>query len=326
MKIGRGSRRSFRSAIFIGVLAGSVFSGSGAFADISIIYNLNGYNYVGGLIGYSFSNFSTGLSLQNSFGRGTILGCEFCNETASYIGTVSSSGLPVLIDGTSAGTGKIIQNIDWEESVSESVPTSVLQGFRPTRISTNTWAKCAAANGSLPYLIALFPTDPCAVGSGSGGNTPPRRDRFEREFREVKEARSPEKIEQTIGFKNESAMPKNATVAFVDSTEKIDLAKLKAVEISPTANVRVSIKAGEALQISLKSENKESVELWVKSSDGSWLKVGIITINNEGKAILPPIQFQSSGKYLFSLNKPSTDNAKQKSPLDQVGTLQVLVK
>jgi len=32
MKIGRGSRRSIRFSIFIGVLAGSVFSGSGAFA------------------------------------------------------------------------------------------------------------------------------------------------------------------------------------------------------------------------------------------------------------------------------------------------------
>ena len=36
MKFGRNSRRSIRSSLFIGVLAGSVFSGSGAFADIQI--------------------------------------------------------------------------------------------------------------------------------------------------------------------------------------------------------------------------------------------------------------------------------------------------
>jgi hypothetical protein len=133
-------------------------------------------------------------------------------------------------------------------------------------------------------------------------------------------------IEKTLGFNNETPLPKNLEIVFVDSTIKIDITKIKAVEISPTANVRVSVKTGEVIQISLKSENEESVELWVKSLDGSWLKVGVITINNERKATLPPIQFQSSGNYLFSLNKPSTDNAKQKSPLNQVGTLQVLVK
>jgi hypothetical protein len=203
------------------------------------------------LVGYSFSNFSTGLSLQNSFGRGPILGCEPCNETASYIGTVSSSGLPVLIDGVSAGTGKIIQNIDWEESVSESVPTSVLQGFSTTRISTNTWAKCAAANGTLPYLIAIFPSDPCAVGSGSGG-TRSVREKVERDPRELKESRTPEKIEKTLGFKMESSLQKSALISFVETTEKLDITKVKAVEIVKrysTALDQIKAAANDAMRI-----------------------------------------------------------------------------
>ena len=308
---------------YVGGLIGYAF-GEVTIQDASTIYNLNGYNYVGGLIGYSFSNFSTGLSLENSFGRGTILGCELCNETASYIGTVSSSGLTVLIDGTSAGTGKIIQNIDWEESVSESVPTSVLRGFSSTRISTNTWAKCVSGNGTLPYLIALFPTDPCAFGSGSGG-TRTVREKIEREPRELKAAQMLEKIEKSLGFKNETPLPKSAPIAFLESTEKIDLAKVKAVEIAPTVNVRVNATAGEALQISLKSESKEPVELWVKSPDGTWLLAGVITFDKDGKAILPPLQFKNAGEYTLVLNKPSADSAKGSAPLNQSGSVLVAV-
>jgi hypothetical protein len=308
---------------YVGGLIGYAF-GEVTIQNSSTIYNLNGYNYVGGLVGYSFSIFSNGLSLQNSFGRGTILGCELCNETASYIGTVSPSGLPVFINGASAGVGKIIQDIDWEESVSESVPASVLQGFSTTRISTNTWAKCAAANGTLPYLIALFPSDPCAVGSGSGG-TRTGREKIERDTRELKESRTPEKIEKTLGFENESSLPKNAAISFIDITEKIDLAKIKAVEIVPTSNVKMNAKAGEALQISLKSESKEPVELWVKSPDGSWLLAGVITFDKDGKAILPPLQFKSVGDYSLVLSKPSADSAKGSAPLNQTGSLLVAV-
>ena len=308
---------------YVGGLIGNAF-GEVTIQNSTSIYSINGNNYLGGLVGYSFSNFSTGLSLQNSFGRGTILGCELCGETASYIGTVSSSGLQVVIDGLLSGTGKILQNVDWEESINEPANTSVLKGFNSTRVSTNTWAVCAAANGSLPYLIALFSSDPCVVVSGGGG-TRPRRERVEREVREVAESRSPVRIEKVVGFTNESPLPKSAPIAFVEVTEKIDLAKVKAVEIAPTANVKVVAKAGEALQISLKSESKEPVELWVKSPDGSWLLAGVITFDKDGKAILPPLKFKNVGNYSLVLSKPSADSAKGSAPLDQTGSLLVAV-
>jgi len=308
---------------YVGGLIGNAF-GEVTIQNSTSIYSINGNNYLGGLVGYSFCNFSTGLSLQNSFGRGTILGCEFCGETASYIGTVSSSGLQVLIDGLPSGTGKILQNVDWEESISEPAKTSVLKGFNSARVSTNTWAVCAAANGSLPYLIALFSSDPCVVVSGGGG-TRPRRERDEREVREVTESRATEKIEKSVGFKNETPLPKSASITFLETIEKIDLAKVKAVEFALTANVKVVAKAGEALQISLKSESKDPVELWVKSPDGSWLLAGVITFDKDGKAILPPLQFKSVGDYSLVLSKPSADSAKGSAPLDQTGSLLVAV-
>ena len=144
-------------------------------------------------------------------------------------------------------------------------------------------------------------------------------------MREVAEARAPEKIEKSIGFKNETPLPKNAPIAFVEANTKIDLAKVKAVEIAPTANAKVVAKAGEALQISLKSESKEPVELWVKSPDGTWLLAGVITFNKDGKAILPPLQFKNAGDYSLVLSKPSADSVKGSAPLNQTGSLLVVV-
>jgi hypothetical protein len=153
----------------------------------------------------------------------------------------------------------------------------------------------------------------------------PTHERTEREVREEVELGSPKNIEKTVGFKNETPLPKSAPIAFVEATEKIDLAKVKAVEIAPTANVKVVAKAGEALQISLKSESMEPVELWVKSPDGRWLLAGVITFDKDGKAILPPLQFKNAGDYSLVLSKPSADSAKGSAPLNQTGSLLVAV-
>ena len=140
------------------------------------------------------------------------------------------------------------------------------------------------------------------------------------------ESRVVEKIEKTFGFKTETPLQKSAPIAFVATIEKIDLTKVKALEIAPTAIVKVVAKNGEALQISLKSESKEPVELWVKSPDGKWLLAGIITFDKDGKAVLPPLQFKSTGDYTLVLNKPSVDSAKGSAPLNQSGSILVIVK
>ena len=195
-----------------------------------------------------------------------------------------------------------------------------LLGTLNRSISPEIFGTDACLNNGKPHLIALSNsfTNSCTT---SGNDEVVR----ERRYREVVEVRFATKIEKTLGFKNESQLPKNAAISFIEGTEKIDLAKVKAVEISPTANVRVSAKTGEALQISLKSESKEPVELWVKSPDGSWLLAGVITFDKDGKAILPPLQFKNVGDYTLVLNKPSADSAKGSTPLNQSGSVLVAV-
>ena len=162
-------------------------------------------------------------------------------------------------------------------------------------------------------------------GSGGGDSPPVRLERAERLSRINIEAKPLEKIEKSLGFKNESLLIKDAVIEFIESSAKIELAKIKAVEVSVITNARVYAKTGEALQISLKSESKEPVELWVKSPDESWLLAGVITFDKDGKAILPPLQFKKAGDYTLVLNKPSADSAKGSAPLNQSGSVLVAV-
>ena len=88
---------------------------------------------------------------------------------------------------------------------------------------------------------------------------------------------------------------------------------------------RTFVKTGEALQISYDFESKDPIELWVKLPDGKWILAGVINFDKNGKAILPPKHFKMAGEYVLVLNKPSEDSVTANMPLNQIGSLTVLV-
>jgi len=293
----------------------------------------------GGLVGVLLDG-----TLKNSYSRGNV----FANTNlGGLVGSLEGSdvinsfafGEVFRLAGDSPFFGNFIGKADYASGDkaprhnSELIPINLpydFSGVANSKLATLNssleaadWGACSEINEGSPYLLEL------ASSGRYEGSCPilerPIRERAEREVREVAEARAPEKIEKSVGFKNETPLPKSALISFVESTEKIDLAKVKAVEIAPTANVKVVAKAGEALQISLKSESKEPVELWVKSPDGSWLLAGVITFDKDGKAILPPLKFKNIGNYSLVLSKPSADSARGSAPLNQTGSLLVAV-
>jgi hypothetical protein len=258
-----------------------------------------------------------GSSILNSFALGETT--RISGDSIFFSNFVGNAGLAYGVIEPTHNSELIPISLPYEFI---SVVTSKIDLLN-TGLEAADWEACSGIIGGMPHLLSKL--DAYAGTCASVDADQPIRERIERDVREVKEARSPEKIEKTIGFKSESLLPKTAPIIFVEATEKIDLTKVKAVEIAPTANVKVNAKAGEALQISLKSESKEPVELWVKSPDGSWLLAGVITFDKDGKAILPPLQFKNAGGYTLVLNKPSADSAKGSAPLNQTGSLLVAV-
>ena len=317
--------------------------------DSASVVNLTGTSSIGGILGFAISNTAAGeITVVDSYWNGMIVAVwpEYSGTAVGYAyraneGTFDSFGnwYPPAFNSHSLEAVFIngaygVRQVNFTEPLTGSVemrePTSVLQDYVEEYNPEKTWSICSSANGTLPYLISTYAVNPCFVDPGGDGGDDgpidtPRRERIEREPRELKAVQILEKIEKSLGFKNETPLPKNAPIAFLETTEKIDITKVKAVEIAPTANVKVSAKAGEALQISLKSESKEPVELWVKSPDGSWLLAGVITFDKDGKAILPPLQFKNAGDYTLVLNKPSADSAKGSAPLNQSGSVLVAV-
>jgi hypothetical protein len=307
-------------------------------SESSAEVDIEGTEAIGGLIGYARGGSSASdIELNNSHWKGnlqssvneiytgSVIAYAARNDDLSsypYYATVE----PVVDESYGYFAAKLngvnvvgrINAPTWDGDVNIPEPTSVLQNFASQRISGNTWAICSRLNGSNPYLLSLYPTDPCGVIN-------PQRGILGLSSRIELEPKPIERIEKTIGFNDQTTLLKNSQIIFIQETEKTDLATVKAIEIVPTANVKVNAKTGEALQISLKSESKEPVELWVKSPDGTWLLAGVITFDKDGKAILPPLQFKNVGDYTLVLNKPSADSAKGSAPLNQSGSVLVAV-
>jgi hypothetical protein len=322
---------------YLGGITGLVESGFNL-SDSSAEVDIEGAEAIGGLIGYARGGYYVpDIEINNSYWKGNL----HSNVNEIYTGNVIAYAARIdditsypyyttvdpVVDELFGYYAAIVNGVNvvgrinattWNGNVNIPEPTSVLQNFAVQRQEGNTWAICSRINNSNPYLISMHQTDPCEI------NVIPRFDFAEIE-REIRELRTITQIEKSFGFKNEIPLPKSAPISFIETTEKIDLAKVKAVEIAPTANVKVASKSGEALQISLKSESKEPVELWVKSPDGTWLLAGVITFDENGKAILPPLQFKSVGDYSLVLSKPSVDSAKGSAPLNQTGSLLVAV-
>jgi hypothetical protein len=272
-------------------------------------------NRIGRLAGWSSSRESFADDITGSYLvlNGEVVSAEDANLVSATIAENYLSGTQVI------GSDSMI----WEIQNFPTTPTVLGTVNTVTAPSTPQFNLNTCRNYGKPIIsiLSLSYIRTCTGEVDSSGEAPLRR-KFVRVEIDLRPA---EKIEKTLGFKSESQLPKSAAISFIDATEKIDPAQVKAVEISPTANVRVSAKAGEVLQISLKSESKEPVELWVKSPDGKWLLSGVITFGQDGKAILPPLRFKSTGDYSLVLSKPAADSVKANTPLGQIGSVLVTV-
>lgn len=312
-----------------------------ATGNVSIVPSGTG-NGIGGIVGWAYEatisdSYSTGnvSGISNTGGLvGEVVTSEIVNSFA--LGTTSRASGTANTVGSFVGvsTNSLHNSSNLTNSVSydfPDVPTSKINLLNQG-LGTTVWASCSAIIGGAPHLVSMRSTysGSCTAAesnSGNEGNSQPlRRERIQKEIRDILEGGTPEKIEKTIGFESESPLPGDAGISFIDSVEKIDLTEVKTVEITPTTNAQVNTNTGEVLQISLKSKDNKPVELWMQLNDGKWCFTGLITFNTNGKAILPPLQLIVAGEYLLVLNRPSADSAKGSTPMDRISSLLVVIK
>jgi hypothetical protein len=288
---------------------------------------LNGNNYVGGLSGY-FGNNSSGVHIDDAdvdirgflsgtsdiggligqFYGGNIVSSYFAQS--AVVGGITASDLFGSIYPHNTYTltytddGKV-----WDVNDLPLFPNflnTINYGLSPVIYEVN-----SCLNQGKPHLIEFVSTftNTCTPGGSS-------RMIRERSFWKTIDVRATTKIEKTLGFKMESAFPKDAATKFIEISNELDSAKLKSAAIELSANVRFEINTGEALQISFSSDRNKLVELWIYGPDGKWLFAGVITFDKDGKAILPPLQFNQVGNYSLVLSTPSTDSGTTGAPFN----------
>ena len=174
----------------------------------------------------------------------------------------------------------------------------------------------ACKNNGLPLLSELI---------DSYANTCPVSTSRERRIREFIQPTSMTEIAKALGFVLSPTFPNDAPIGFVKNEKELAISKVLGVQKAADRVARTFVKVGEALQISYDFDGKDPIELWVKLPDGKWILAGVIRFDENGKAILPPIQFKVAGEYVVALNKLSEDSEKASAPLNQIGYLTVIV-
>ena len=174
----------------------------------------------------------------------------------------------------------------------------------------------ACKNNGLPLLSELI---------DSYANTCPVSTSRERRIREFIQPTSVTEIAKALGFVLSPTFPNDAPIGFVKNEKELAITKVLGVQKAADRVARTFVKTGEALQISYDFDGKDPIELWVKLPDGKWILAGVIRFDENGKAILPPVQFKVAGEYVVALNKLSQDSEKASAPLNQIGYLTVIV-
>ena len=227
-------------------------------------------------------------------GLGGFVGCKESYEFDAYSCNLAGKEFPLIDQQTILS---VVNTVDDDESAFEIV---------------------ACKNNGLPSLSELIESyeNTCVTPSGSNR---------ERRIRDFIQTTAITEIAKTLGFVISPKFPNDASIGFIKNEKELVISKIFNAQTADNRDGRTFLKTGEALQISLKSESKEPVELWVKSPDGTWFFAGVITFNEDGKAILLPLQFKSAGDFTLVLNKPTADSAKGSAPLNQTGSLLVVV-
>jgi len=288
------------------------------------------YNF-GSLIGYLMLNENLDLQILNSFATGST---SRANNVVRIYETVydadSETYVEVELDlrGLGGFVGCAVEDgsdgysciPDTYETFPETTPSLLSVVNTEGTAGAPAFEIVACKNNGLPLLSEL---------SDSYGNTcapvVPVTTNRERRIREFIQTTTMTEIAKTLGFVISPKLPNDAPVSFIKNEKELAISKILGVQKAADRVARTFVKVGEALQISYDSASKEPIELWVKLANGNWILAGVINFDKDGKAILPPMYFKVAGEYVLVLNKPSEDSVKANTPLNQIGSLTVIV-
>jgi hypothetical protein len=264
----------------VGGLAGSMGVGStitDSFAYVS--GSITGGNQVGGLVGV------------------------FYGDQASITGSYSSiGGLQVASDNTLLGTFIGDYNgtsINFTEVIPLPSLPSIVDVVN-TDYETEPFALSSCFNSGLPYLTVLTASysNTCNVDEVVSS-------RIDFNFLPTQALDS---LSKSFGFGLEKSDLNKLNLALLDQVKGDTSAPIIGGKLFSYQSLLTFLSVGSLLQLEINFEVTKSLQMWVKSSEGQYVLVGDVSLDKDGNAVLPGIEFKKSGQYeLIFVNSEKKD-------------------
>ena len=174
-------------------------------------------------------------------------------------------------------------------------------------------------NKRLPYLLSIIDTfqSSCDVVSTGRLYTP--------SFSGFLQTERVERINSPKGFVSVKPDLSNFNLELLPDNINNVFTEITGVKTSVNQINQVFLKVGEGLQVSLNSESKLPLQLWVRSPNGELVLFGVITFDENGKAVLPAIEFKNGGLFEFLFINSKENQIDQPDLINKVGGLTITV-
>jgi hypothetical protein len=257
----------------VGGLAGSM--GAGSTITNSFAYvggNVSGGNQVGGLIGVFYGALT---DITNSYAS---FGTLQASDGSLLVGTLTGEHSGVYVDFTE------------EQTIDLPALPSILSVVNKD-YETEPFAVSSCFNSGLPYLTAMTTSysNTCSVDEEAS----PR----------VKSSylltQVLDDLNKSVGFAVAKSDLNKLDLALLDQVKGDKSSPITGAKLLTYQSLTTSLSVGSILQLEINFEANKSLQVWIKSSEGQYVLVGDVSLDKDGNAVLPGIEFKKSGSYEF---------------------------
>lgn len=281
--------------------------------------SVEGEQNVGGFVGWV-----AGHEINNSIATGNVTGINSGNVGRFYGGYGGININFTFISTLGTGALNIISPGDPSESSiydgpeAQSILTTI-NNTMPDGSPGDKFGSDSCYNNGFPYLFSTKSTFQSSCVFGNTGSFSMRN------FSTILQTERVERINNPKGFVLVKPDLSKINLELLPDKVNNSFAEITGIKTSTNQINQVFLKVGEGLQVSLNSEGKQPLQLWVRSPNGELMLFGVITFDENGNAVLPAIEFKNSGQFEFLFINSEKNLLDQPDLINKVGSLTITV-
>jgi hypothetical protein len=132
-------------------------------------------------------------------------------------------------------------------------------------------------------------------------------------------------LSKSVGFEVAKSDLSKLDLALLDQVKGDKSAQIIGAKLLTYQSLATSLSVGGILQLEINFEANKSLQMWIKSSEGQYVLVGDVSLDKDGNAVLPGIEFKKSGSYEFIFVNSDKKGLTQPELVNKVSGLTVYV-